>query len=79
MDQLTEMDLHDRDSALSETPPGALPRGLQSIATPAETGAAPGYEPGHVYRIRPDAYVAMSTRSGDATAILAALRRIGVG
>lgn len=124
VDQLTEMDLHYRDSTLSQSPPGAarhpaggerapdvplasaaagatrlhellgtgkfavlsvaaahveLPGELQSIAVAAEAGAAPGYEPGHLYLIRPDAYVAMSASSGDANAILAALRRIGVG
>lgn len=56
-----------------------VPGDLQSIATAAEAGAASGYQPGHVYLIRPDAYVARSARSGDASAIVAALQHSRVG
>ncbi len=122
VDQLTEVDLHYSQSALTQMPHGAARRpaagerapdvvlatpengaarlhqvlatgkfavlsvdaarvnlhcALQPIATPAVTGAAPGYEAGHVYLIRPDAYVALSTRAGDSAAIVAALASIG--
>ena len=53
-----------------------LPGVLQSVATAAGAGVASGYEAGHVYLIRPDAYVALSTKDGDTAAIIAALHRL---
>lgn len=125
VDQLTEVDLHYHDSALTQTPPGAardpaggerapdvplasvegeatrlhellatgnfavlsvaaprvnLPEELRSIAAAAQVATTPDYEAGHVYLIRPDAYVAMSTQGADPAAILAALERwVGPG
>ncbi len=124
VDQLTEMDLHYRDSPLTFASPRAarrpspgerapdlpltaigstplrlhellaagkfavlsvaatgvkLPDALQSIAIAAGADAYPGYEAGCIYLIRPDAYVAMSTRDGDTAAIIAKLERIANG
>jgi 2-polyprenyl-6-methoxyphenol hydroxylase-like FAD-dependent oxidoreductase len=121
VDQLTEMDLHYRDSPLTFTPHGAahhpaggerapdvplttasgaatrlheilatgkfvvlsvavagmkLPEPLRSIATAIETGDASDYEAGHVYLIRPDAYVSMSAPGDNASTIVTALERI---
>lgn len=56
-----------------------LPEGLNQIAIAAGAAAAAGYEAGHVYLIRPDAYVAGSARGDDASAIVAALERIAAG
>lgn len=56
-----------------------VPDALQSIATTAGAGAGQNYEAGHVYLIRPDAYVAMSTKSDNAAAIISALGRIAAG
>jgi 2-polyprenyl-6-methoxyphenol hydroxylase-like FAD-dependent oxidoreductase len=120
-DQLSEVDLHYPDSALTQSPRGAahhpaggdrardvalshgehgatrlheilatgkfavlsvgaprmdLPESLRSIATVAEANTVPDYESGHVYLIRPDAYVAMSTSGTDTAAITAALQRL---
>jgi 2-polyprenyl-6-methoxyphenol hydroxylase-like FAD-dependent oxidoreductase len=124
VDQLTEVDLHYRDSPLTQAPHGAarhpapgerapdialdalpggaarlhsvlatgkfavlsvgvavpdLPGDLQAIAAPARRGGDPHYESGHIYLIRPDAYVAMSVSGGDAAAIVGALQRIAAG
>ncbi|OWT60214.1 FAD-dependent monooxygenase [Candidimonas nitroreducens] len=40
------------------------------------TGAAAGYQAGHIYLIRPDAYVAGSAPAGDVSAIIAVLQRL---
>jgi 2-polyprenyl-6-methoxyphenol hydroxylase-like FAD-dependent oxidoreductase len=57
--------------------PVSLPASLQTIAVAAraQTGSET-YEPGHVYLIRPDAYVMLSGKSGDAAPILSALEHI---
>jgi hypothetical protein len=39
-----------------------LPTALAGLAMAVQTDVAPGYDTGHVYLIRPDAYVALSTR-----------------
>jgi 2-polyprenyl-6-methoxyphenol hydroxylase-like FAD-dependent oxidoreductase len=54
----------------------SLPETLQSLAIATEVSVAPGYDAGHVYLVRPDAYVALSTKSGDETPIIAALNKI---
>jgi 2-polyprenyl-6-methoxyphenol hydroxylase-like FAD-dependent oxidoreductase len=59
--------------------PVNLPDALQAIAIAADAAAAPGYEAGHIYLIRPDAYVAASARDGDTAAIITALERIAAG
>jgi 2-polyprenyl-6-methoxyphenol hydroxylase-like FAD-dependent oxidoreductase len=56
-----------------------LPEGLNHIAIAAGAAAAAGYQAGHVYLIRPDAYVAGSVRGGDISAIVAALERLKGG
>jgi 2-polyprenyl-6-methoxyphenol hydroxylase-like FAD-dependent oxidoreductase len=55
-----------------------LPQPLHSIALAASTDSTSvaGYDAGHVYLVRPDAYVALSTRADDPGAIIAALERI---
>lgn len=123
VDQLSEINLHYRDSPLTEAPQGAshhpaggerapdvgvacietgatrlhavlatgkfavlsvgaplvnLPDALRAIATAADAHAAPGYDAGHVYLVRPDAYVVMSTRGDDPAAIVTALQRLAV-
>ena len=120
--QLTEVDLHYRDSRLTSNPHGAarhpaggertpdmalvtasgasrlheilsagrfavvsvgaeaaqLPPSLHNIAVAAAAESAAGYDAGHVYLIRPDAYP-MSTRPDDIAAITVALERIRTG
>lgn len=53
-----------------------LPDALRTIATAAAADAASGYDAGHVYLIRPDAYVALSTRGDNTDAIVTALERM---
>jgi hypothetical protein len=55
-----------------------LPKSLRSIAIAAYAAKPDGYDPGHVYLVRPDAYVMMSTAQ-DATPIVLALERIRTG
>jgi len=123
VDQLSETNLHYRDSPLTEAPHGAshcpaggerapdvpvtcietgatrlhavlatgkfavlsvgaplvnLPEALRTIATATDANAAPGCDAGHVYLVRPDAYVAMSTRGIEPAAIVTALQRLAV-
>ena len=86
---LTESDgtharLHDllatgRFAVLSvDAPRVTLPGALDALAIAATAAANDHYEPGHVYLVRPDAYVALSTGAANADAIQAALERIGV-
>ena len=53
-----------------------LPAALAGLATAVHVDAAPGYDAGHVYLIRPDAYVAASASTSDADALVAVLERI---
>ena len=53
-----------------------LPTALQRIATTASAAQAEGYESGHHYLIRPDAYLALSTKGDDATAIVGWLQSL---
>jgi len=55
-----------------------LPDELHAIATAARVETAPGYEAGHVYLIRPDAYVAASTQSNNTQVIIGVLKRIAL-
>jgi len=55
----------------------ALPDALRALATSATAAETDHYDSGHVYLIRPDAYVAMSTGATDIGAILAALAQVG--
>jgi 2-polyprenyl-6-methoxyphenol hydroxylase-like FAD-dependent oxidoreductase len=56
-----------------------LPLGARAIAVAATAAANAAYESGHVFLIRPDAYVALSVRGGDDAAIIAALERLESG
>jgi 2-polyprenyl-6-methoxyphenol hydroxylase-like FAD-dependent oxidoreductase len=51
-----------------------LPDDLRALATSASVESSDHYEKGHVYLIRPDAYVALGTRAGDAGPHLDKLR-----
>lgn len=51
-----------------------LPDDLRALATSASVQSSDHYEQGHVYLIRPDAYVALSTHEGDAGPHLDKLR-----
>ena len=53
-----------------------LPTSVRRVATAVSALPTEGYDGGHVYLIRPDAYVAMSTRADDAGAIVHALERL---
>ncbi len=53
-----------------------LPLDVGRIAVAASADPDPNYDPGHVYVIRPDAYVALSARSDDTRPIVEALRRV---
>ena len=53
-----------------------LPAALAGLATAVHAAAAPGYDAGHVYLIRPDAYLALSTSMSDTSALVEALARI---
>ena len=57
----------------------ALPASLAGLATAVRAEAAPGYAPDHVYLIRPDAYVALSTSTADTTALVDYLERLAAG
>jgi 2-polyprenyl-6-methoxyphenol hydroxylase-like FAD-dependent oxidoreductase len=57
-------------------PAREVPDSLRSIATAARANAHPDYASGHIFLIRPDAYVAMSTDSDGIAAIITALQRI---
>jgi len=59
--------------------PLTLPESLQAIAVAAHAQATPDYDSGHIYLIRPDAYVMVSCKDGDATPIVHALERIAAG
>ena len=80
----TQARLHDllatgRFAVLSvDAPRVTLPGALDALAIAATAAANDHYEPGHVYLVRPDAYVALSTGAANADAIVAALERIGV-
>ena len=54
----------------------AVPTPLQGLVGAATAEEAPGYESGHHYLVRPDGYVALSTRGGDAPAIFGWLQRL---
>ncbi len=56
-----------------------LPASLARLATAVHVDSALGYDAGHVYLIRPDAYVALSTPAADPRALVAALERIAAG
>jgi 2-polyprenyl-6-methoxyphenol hydroxylase-like FAD-dependent oxidoreductase len=60
-------------------PPVDLPQGTRSIAVAATAAQQPAYEAGHVYLIRPDAYVMLSTRAGNDTTVIATLERLESG
>ncbi|ARP80206.1 hypothetical protein CAL12_04735 [Bordetella genomosp. 8] len=62
-----------------DAPAVDLPQGARSLAVAAVAAADPAYESGHVYLIRPDAYVALSARAGDDATIIAALERLEAG
>ena len=53
-----------------------LPAALQALAATASAAQAEGYDAGHHYLVRPDAYLALSARGDDASAIVGWLRRI---
>ncbi len=53
-----------------------LPTTLAGLATAVHADTAPGYDAGHVYLVRPDAYVAASTSSPDPAALFEMLERI---
>ena len=56
----------------------AVPPELQGLVAAAATTAAQGYDDGHHYLVRPDGYLALSTRGDDAAAIFGWLRRFDV-
>jgi 2-polyprenyl-6-methoxyphenol hydroxylase-like FAD-dependent oxidoreductase len=53
-----------------------LTESARRVAIAASALPTAGYDEGHVYLVRPDAYVALSTRGDEPGAILAALERI---
>jgi 2-polyprenyl-6-methoxyphenol hydroxylase-like FAD-dependent oxidoreductase len=59
--------------------PVSLPDTLGAIASVVNVAQAPGYDEGHIYLVRPDAYVAMSTREHDTSPIFGALEQIRLG
>jgi 2-polyprenyl-6-methoxyphenol hydroxylase-like FAD-dependent oxidoreductase len=59
--------------------PVSLPASLEPIAVAAQAQASPDYDSGHVYLIRPDAYVMLSSKDGDTAPILNALEHIAGG
>jgi 2-polyprenyl-6-methoxyphenol hydroxylase-like FAD-dependent oxidoreductase len=59
--------------------PVSLPDTLGAIALVVDVPEASGYDRGHIYLVRPDAYVAMSTREHDTSPILGALQQIRFG
>jgi hypothetical protein len=56
-------------------PDVVLPSALNGIATTASAAESDCYDEGHVYLIRPDAYVAMSTRDDGRAALVTELER----
>ncbi len=52
-----------------------VPSALLSLVSMAGTAAAQDYEVGHHYLVRPDGYLALSTRGDDPSAIMGWLRR----
>jgi 2-polyprenyl-6-methoxyphenol hydroxylase-like FAD-dependent oxidoreductase len=54
----------------------AVPPALLRLVNSATTDAAEGYADGHHYLVRPDGYLALSTRGDDAAPALEALRRL---
>jgi 2-polyprenyl-6-methoxyphenol hydroxylase-like FAD-dependent oxidoreductase len=54
----------------------SLPESLKSLAVAAETGESDEYESGHIYLVRPDAYVMVSSKDGDSAPILEPLGRV---
>lgn len=60
-----------------DLPPVTIAAGLEPLALAARAPASAPYESGHVYLIRPDAYVAMSAPAAGASAVVdRELRRI---
>jgi 2-polyprenyl-6-methoxyphenol hydroxylase-like FAD-dependent oxidoreductase len=57
----------------------ALPEALKPLAVAAEAGESDDYESGHIYLVRPDAYVMASSKEGDAAPLLEALGRVATG
>lgn len=53
----------------------SLPDALKSLAIAADAGESADYESGHLYLIRPDAYVMVSSQAEDIAPILEALGR----
>ncbi|OZI66939.1 FAD-dependent monooxygenase [Bordetella genomosp. 11] len=62
-----------------DAPAVDLPQGTRSIAVAAVAAADTAYQAGHVYLVRPDAYVALSVRAGDDATIIAVLERLEAG
>jgi 2-polyprenyl-6-methoxyphenol hydroxylase-like FAD-dependent oxidoreductase len=58
------------------TPRVELPTAVEGIAATASVVSDPHYAAGHIYLIRPDAYVALSTDGGGAGTVIKALVRI---
>ena len=56
--------------------PLELPPAPAALATAVHADSAAGYDGGHVYLIRPDAYVALSTGVADPRAVFVALERL---
>jgi hypothetical protein len=57
----------------------SLPEALKPLAIAAEAGKSEDYESGHIYLVRPDAYVMASSKDGEAAPILEALGRVATG
>ncbi|HRH88380.1 MAG TPA: hypothetical protein PLO41_16165, partial [Rubrivivax sp.] len=53
-----------------------VPPALYGLVSTATTDAAEGYTDGHHYLVRPDGYLALSTRGDDAAPAFDALRRL---
>ena len=56
--------------------PFVLPEALRSLALSARADDTGTYRAGHVYLIRPDAYVALSTDASGANGVIAWLERL---
>ncbi len=54
----------------------AVPKALQGLVSGAHAAQADGYDDAHHYLVRPDAYLALSARGGDAKAIFVWLQRL---
>ena len=54
----------------------AVPPELRGLVAVAATATAQGYDAGHHYLVRPDGYLALSTRGDDAVAIFDWLRQL---